>query len=142
MAIRDLFKKLTGRVKESITGEPGEELEEELGEELGAGAEEAPEEELFKKEAPTGKAAPEEKPEEEFEEAHEEKPEAGDLRGQLEGIKNKLDLVDAHLKTIESKEDLFKIETERYMQYFTFISEKIDHLERELAEVERLIKKK
>ena len=136
MAIKDLFKKVTKRVAESVTGEKEEEpFTEDFDKELETGTGE----DLFKEAEETSKKEPE------FEEELEEKPSAvptEDLRSELEKIQNKLDLVDAHLKTIESKEDIFKIEAERYMQYFSFISEKIDHLERELAEVERLLKKK
>ncbi|HIJ97747.1 TPA: hypothetical protein H1012_04260 [archaeon] len=135
MAIKDLFKKVTKRVAESVTGEKEEEpFTEDFDKELETGTEE----DLFKE-------SEEEKPSKqpEFaEELEEKRAPTENLRGELEKIQNKLDLVDAHLKTIESKEDIFKIEAERYMQYFSFISEKIDHLERELAEVERLLKKK
>jgi len=139
MAIKDLFKKVTKRVAESVTGEKEEEpFTEDFDKELETGTEE----DLFK-EAEEEKFPKKEEPA--FGEELEEKPPTvptEDLRGELEKIQNKLDLVDAHLKTIESKEDIFKIEAERYMQYFSFISEKIDHLERELAEVARLMKKK
>ena len=139
MAIKDLFKKVTKRVAESVTGEKEEEpFTEDFDKELETGTEE----DLFK-EAEEEKFPKKEEPA--FGEELEEKPPTvptEDLRGELEKIQNKLDLVNAHLKTIESKEDIFKIEAERYMQYFSFISEKIDHLERELAEVARLMKKK
>ncbi len=143
MGILDIFKKIISR---ATSGEVGEEpFEEEIGPELAEEKEEFPKEEglegaFGKEEMPEEKEGP--LPEEKIEEPEEKEESTTGLREQLEVIKNKLELVDAHLKTIESKEDIYKIEADRYMQYLTFISEKIDHLERDLTEVERLIKKR
>lgn len=158
MGIFDIFKKIIGRVTGS------EEEEEEFGtglgeEELGALGEETEgkkeEEELGlekehepeEKEELAGikKEVDKEEVEEAEEEVEEEKPATGGIGGlqeQLETIKSKLDLVDAHLKNLEGREDVHKIESDRYIQYLTFISEKLDHLERELGEVERIVRKR
>lgn len=162
MGIRDVFKKVTKRVKKSVddveSGE-GENVAEDL---FGAGAQGAeepfPPEEEFEKELPSKKEEDfppfeeeEEKPKKGNAARKEEEPEEsfsspaqsqGDLKSQIDIIRSKLDLLETHLHSIESKEDMRKFEGDRYVQYLTFINEKLDHLERELVEVERLIKKK
>ncbi len=162
MGLKDIFKKVTKRVEESVGGE--ESLEEEFPEE-GLGAEEqatpGEEEEQFS-ETEFGKEPEfkptkgekektpifeeEEAPEklESLEEESFETPktaQAGDLKAQLDALKSKLDLVETHLQNIENKEEMHKLEADRYIQYLTFMNEKLDHLERELSEIERLIKR-
>ncbi len=147
MALRDIFSKLLGKVRESIS-EPSEFGEEEFDKDLVVGEEtglEAGEKDFLEETEPA--AEKEEKPEEEFETEFKEHEPAvsspsADFASQFEIIKGKLDLIDAHLKSMEAKEEIFKSEADRLVQYFNFISEKIDHLERELAEVERLVKKR
>ncbi|HIJ98928.1 TPA: hypothetical protein H1005_03205 [archaeon] len=153
MGIRDIFKKRLKKVKDSVEGEEefpageifGEETkaegggfpEDEFGKELGA---EKEEEEKF----PEFEEAKPKKEKEAEEEIEEEKPAPGgeELKAQLDVVRSKLDLVETHLQNIESKEEMHKFESDRYIQYLTFINEKLDHLERELAEIERLIKRR
>lgn len=59
---------------------------------------------------------------------------------ELATIRTKIDLLESHLQNIESKEALYKSEADRYMQYLTYISDKLDNLAREHAELERLIR--
>ena len=161
MGIKDVLKKVSKRVEKSVGAE---EPEEELNEENPFGDEKLPEEEEpFSGKGPAGKGEDfppfeeeEETPktkkgkppldEEEFAE-EEETPKSstsgtGDIKAQLDMLKSKLDVVEIHLQNIESKEDMHKFEADRYVQYLTFLNEKLDHLERELSEIERLIKRK
>ncbi|HIK01826.1 TPA: hypothetical protein H1008_01810 [archaeon] len=65
---------------------------------------------------------------------------SGKISAELATIKTKIDLLESHLQNIESKEALYKSEADRYMQYLTYISDKLDNLAREHAELERLIR--
>jgi len=58
----------------------------------------------------------------------------------INAITNKLELLEMHLEKIESRQEVEKSDSDRIVQYLTLISEKLDHLERENAELERLIK--
>lgn len=143
MALKDIFGRLLGKVRESVS-EPSEFGEEEFDKDLVVGEEG---EKDFLEETEPETAEKEEKIDKDFEEEFKEHETpsptvSGDISSQFEIVKGKLDLIDAHIKSIESKEDTFRAESERLVQYFNFISEKIDHLERELAEVERLVKKR
>lgn len=160
MGIRDIFKKVKARVtgeeklEESLESEFGadEKTEEEFGEEplkgeeeLAGGEEEpleeSPEKELFGK-SHKAKFEPEE-------EAEEEKParresaslDLDTLKIQIENIKAKLELIETHLKNIESKEEFHKFESDRYLQYMSLINEKMDNLEQELKDALKLMKR-
>lgn len=63
------------------------------------------------------------------------------ITSELQTIKNKLETLETHLETLESQGSYQKVESERYIQYLTIISEKLDHLEKEYSELERLLKK-
>ena len=62
-----------------------------------------------------------------------------EIRTQLASIKSKLEVLEAHLETIESKGEMQRTEVERFMQYLSFLNEKLDHLEQEHSEIERLL---
>ncbi|MDP6704579.1 MAG: hypothetical protein QF775_03780 [archaeon] len=62
------------------------------------------------------------------------------IETELATIRTKIDLLESHLQNIESKEALYKSEADRYMQYLTYISDKLDNLAREHTEIERLVR--
>ena len=68
--------------------------------------------------------------------------EAVAIKTELDKIKQKLDLLTAHIEKIETQEDLQKTEADRFIQYLTLINEKLDTIAREHSEIERLIQKK
>lgn len=59
----------------------------------------------------------------------------------IEGLKVKIDTLTTRFDTLESKVSYQKSETERYMQYLSYLNEKLDHIQEEQMELERLLKK-
>jgi len=55
---------------------------------------------------------------------------------------SKLEVLDARMSSLESKGSYQRSETERYMQYLSHLNEKLDHLQEEQMELERLLKSK
>jgi len=163
MGIKDLAGKLVDKVKGRVSGEDDDFGDEDLGSE-DLGLEEpvaddldmpslepgpapatapspAPVAPVTPIQAPTPAEAPAPAPEPE-----EEPPASSDavdaMKTELDSIRNKLEALDVHISTIESKAEYQKTEAERYMQYLTLINEKLDHLEQEHSEIERLVQKK
>jgi len=165
--IKDMFKKAMAQAKH-LAGKDEDEFDdfedEGFGEEPGLDEEKAPGEDLggFGAAPP---AAPEaglgEKPkepagldDEEHEEEHKPEPEPTPappaptpsfegverLMGELDTIRSKLDLLQSHLQNIESREELAHTETQQFLQQLSFITQKLDNLEQEHSELERLIK--
>lgn len=138
MVIRELIHKVTGRLKKITGGEPElEELEKEPKLDLDLETEE------FDEPGPPPEPIPEPEPEPE----PKEEPEPSDvdmesIKNSLENIKGKLELLETHLETLESKDEYHRAEADRFIQYLTFINEKLDHLEREHAEIERLVQQR
>lgn len=156
MSIKDLIGKVTSRVK----GEPKEDFDDfdkEFQEESAApavtppgGGYEAPttpapaaQPQAAPAATPAQEPAPTAEPEPEIETLHEDAgAKIGQLQNSLENIKNKLDMLETHLETIDSKAAYQKTEEERLMQYLTMINEKLDHLEQEHSALESLLKPK
>ena len=141
MGVLDILKKTKNRLKKGIVStekaEPEIGFEEEFSEEPGFGLEEPAE---FETLPPTPTPIQEPLPEEV--ERIEPKVEIDTIKQDLELIKSKLEQLESHLKNIESQEVYQKGDIQNYLQYLTFINDKIDQLEQEHAELERLMKER
>ena len=95
---------------------------------------------------PADETEPEEKPELEppapEPETHSPAPSADSAKilPTLEVIKANIETVEARIESLESKTQYQHSETERYMQYLSTLNEKLDHLQEEQIEIERLLK--
>lgn len=137
MGIFDIASKLLKRITGLIS------KDNELEEDLEAGIEEKSADEEFEEARSTSKfekETAEEEPEPEYTQRVEVNFE--DVRNELKNIKSKLDLIETHIENLELKDTVHRGEADRYIQYLSYINEKIDHLEAEHSEIERLMQKR
>jgi|ETN02SMinimDraft_2_1059926.scaffolds.fasta_scaffold141725_1 hypothetical protein len=156
MGIKSIFKKITGGVKESITGEASSEDEFGLSEFEDTPTETPTEEpsadmpelapELRDEEPETITAEPEPEPEAEPQPEPEllesAPPDDQKVLDAIDNLKLKMDVVTAKFDSLEAKTAYQRSETERYMQQMSYLNEKLDHIQEEQMEIERLLKSK
>lgn len=128
----DIFDEFDDEVKEDLAGPspaPKEESEESFNDEMDSLDE--PEET-----APSRRmAAPQN--------LHPEPPAPSqDISRSLQNLGERLRFLESKLDQTQSKLDLQKTEFDRCIQFLSLINEKIDHLEREHSELERLIQER
>jgi len=62
------------------------------------------------------------------------------LSAEIGTIRSKLDLLENHLQNMESREELAHSESQQFLQQLSFITQKLDTLEQEHAQLEQLIR--
>ena len=64
------------------------------------------------------------------------------IKNELANIKSKLELLQTELETLESGEKYNREASERYMQYLSYINQKLDILEKEHEELEKHLRRR
>ncbi len=147
MGIKDIARKVLKRGSESEE-DPFSGLDEEFEEEL-SGPSPIPKEEssektkrpVEEKQLKEPEALKKEK-EDSFEKPVQERKNMEpkeDLSQSLRNLGERLEIIETKLDQIQSKEDLQKTESDRVVQYLSLINQKVDNLEKEHSELERLV---
>ncbi|MFO7872163.1 MAG: hypothetical protein R6U26_00800 [Candidatus Undinarchaeales archaeon] len=147
MGIRDIAKKVLKRTSDEEE-DPFSDLDDDFEEDL-SGPNPVPKEEASKKANPPAEKKLKEpnefkEKEESFEKpSSKEAPEPKeDLSRSLRNLGERLQILETKLDQIQSKEDLQKTESDRVVQYLSLINQKLDNLEKEHSELERLVQER